>query len=346
MSSIPIVLFGAFDRHNVGDLLLGQAAALRAAPRPCLFAGLRAADLLPHGGFAVEPLSRILAGWGRRFGDAALDLVHVGGEILDTDAWEAAVMLLAADEAARLVAELDARPDDRAAWAAGFLATSRPAPYVLGRDEMPVGGSLEFRAVGGVGLARRPAAFAAAVAGALKGADRMTVRDHRTRQALAALGVAVDLAPDPVAALGPWLSREIAGAAPLPGDYVACQCAASFGDDASLAVLAAALQRLGLPVVLFRAGAAPWHDDLAVYGDLRRRLRLPVRVMDSLHVRDIGGAIAHSRLCLASSLHALLVAGLCGVPARGLERRMGEGEKLRAYADTWGGFQVGTPEAL
>lgn len=158
--------------------------------------------------------------------------------------------------------------------------------------------------------------------------------------------MAAGLEPDPAVALGPWLIEQVAAVPPVPGDYVAFQCAASFGDDRSLASLAAALDRLGLPVLAFRAGTAPWHDDPAVYGRLARRLRVPIRILDSLHVRDICGAIACSRLCLASSLHALLVAGACDVPATGLERRAGEGEKLQAYADTWGGFRVVTPDQL
>jgi hypothetical protein len=340
VSSFPIVLFGAFDRHNLGDFLLGRAAALQAAPRPCLFAGLRAVDLTAWGGFAVARLGDLVAGWRGRFGAVPLDLVHVGGELLDTDAWEAAVMLLDPSEADEVIARLDRNPWGRASWAADFLGSGRPAPYVVGRDCLPAGGRLEFRAVGGAGLGRRDRDFALAVAGALGSADRVTVRDGRTRQALAALGVTAELAPDPVTALSSWLANEIAAVLPPAGDYVAFQCAASFGDDESLDALAAGLDRLGLPVLAFRAGAAPWHDNLAVYGRLLRRLRVPARMLESLHVRDICAAIAHSRLCLASSLHALLVAGICGVPATGLERRDGEGEKLRAYSETWGGFQV------
>lgn len=346
MSSIPIVLFGAFDRHNLGDLLLGHAAALAAAPRPCLYAGLRAADLTAQGGFVVEPVNEILDGWRERFGAASPDLVHVGGEILDTDAWEAAVMLLDAPAAAAVVARLDADPAGRAAWAAGFLASDRPAPYVMGRHALPAGSRLEFRALGGVGLARRDAAFKTAVAEALVAADSVTVRDHRTRAALAALGIEAALAPDPVTDLGPWLARAIDGVPPLGRGYVACQCAASFGDDGSLDALAGALNGRGAPVVLFQAGAAPWHDDPAVYEGLMGRLTVPASRLPSLHLREICAVIARADLCISSSLHALLVAGLFGVPRAGLERTAGEGAKLRAYAETWGGFEVFSPNEI
>lgn len=346
MSDGPIVLFGAFDRHNLGDFLLGQAAARQAAPRPCLFAGLRAADWRPCGGFAVQSIGAVLAGWKRRFGEAPFDLIHVGGEILDTDAWEAAVMLLDGAEAADVIRRLDRDAAGRMAWAAGFLGCASPSPYVFDRSAAPWVRHVEFRGVGGVGLAQRDPAFRRSVATALAGADLMTVRDGRTRAALAALGIEAAVQLDPVTTLGFWLATEVA---PVPSgvrDYVAVQFAASFGDDATLAALAAALDRLALPVLLFRAGAAPWHDELDVYARFCCHLRMPVRRIDSLHVRDICAAIAGARLCLASSLHVLLVAGRFGVPAIGLERLDGEGAKLRAYAETWGGFAVVTPDAI
>lgn len=346
VSSCPIVLYGAFDRHNFGDFLLGHAAALRAAPRPCLFAGLRAANYSALGGFPVERLGNVLAGWRQRCGDAPIELLHVGGETLDTDAWEAAVMHLAPDDVSRMVAKLDADQAGRMAWAAGFLGTDSPVPYVVGKNDLPAGSRVEFKAVGGVGLARRDEGFARAVTIALSAADAKTVRDIRTQQALAALGLAVGLEPDPATALGPWLADQAADIGSETANYVAVQCAASFGDDRTLDALAAALGRIGLPVLAFRAGAAPWHDDLTVYRRLAGRLKVPIHILDSLHVRDICAAIAHARLCFASSLHALLVAGLFGVPATGLERQEGEGAKLRAYAETWGSFQVVTPEQL
>lgn len=47
---IPTLLFGAFDRHNFGDLLFAHIAATLLDGRPLLFAGLLARDLRAHGG--------------------------------------------------------------------------------------------------------------------------------------------------------------------------------------------------------------------------------------------------------------------------------------------------------
>lgn len=346
----PLVLFGAFDRHNLGDLLLAHVAQRTAAPRRCLFAGLRAADLRALGGFAVHAWPALLATWRRDYGAAPLELLHVGGEVLDTDAWEAAVMLLPAEEAAARVALLDRQPAARAVWAADFLGSGRLAPYVVAADACGDGGGVqivsEFRAVGGVGLAGRPAAFQAEIVGALQAARAVTVRERTTQAALAALGVAAALEPDPVSRAAMLFAGEVAAQPRPPGDYLAVQCAASFADDATLAALARALDARALPVVLFVAGRAPWHDDVAVLQRLAGRLRVPATVAGRATVWESCALIAGARGCVASSLHALIVAGAFAVPALGIEARAGGAAKLRAYAATWGGFEVAAVAAV
>lgn len=340
--SAPRVLFGACDRHNLGDLLLAQVAARDVAPRPSLFAGLRAAAGW-GGGMRVQPLANLVAQWPQRYGDAPLELLHVGGEVLDTDAWQVAVMLLGRREAAACIAACERNEAAREQWAATYLGTTQRAPYLVAsgwRDGVRV--VSEFRALGGVGLAARSAAFCAEVAATLGTAGALTVRDRVTQMALAAMGIDAGLVPDPVAGAGDWLT-ELAAAAPAPaGPYLAVQFAASFGDDATLAELAHALDACRLPVVLFAAGTAPWHDDFAVCRRLAAGLSVPVRVAETESVEELCALIGGARASLASSLHALLVAAALGVPRLALEARAGEARKLRAYADTWNSFPMAT----
>ena len=300
----PVLLFGAFDRHNLGDILL---AAVAAAERPAAAAaGLVARDMRPYGGPQVAALDAFAA---------PLTLVHVGGELLDCDAAQAAYML--------------GKPGRR--W-------GRVAPYVVGRPGLPAGSRVEFHGVGGVGMAARDAAFRDEVFAALRDADVLTVRDRVTQALLAAAGIAADLAPDPVTRIAALFGRAIRSRIPglgLPPGFVVMQFAAECGDDATLAAFARGLDRIGLPVVLFRAGAAPWHDDLDPYARLAARLAVPVRLFESLDVRDICALIAASRGCIATSLHARIVAEAFAVPALSLEREPGSALKLRAYLATW-----------
>ena len=76
------VLFGAFDRHNVGDLLFPHVVARMRAPREVRYAGLAARDLRAYGGHVVHALGELAARSGKR----TLNLIHVGGELLACDA--------------------------------------------------------------------------------------------------------------------------------------------------------------------------------------------------------------------------------------------------------------------
>ncbi|MGE5468729.1 MAG: polysaccharide pyruvyl transferase family protein [Ignavibacteria bacterium] len=295
------VFFGAFDRHNLGDILLAHVAA--AGVEQPVFAGLAARDLRACGGQRVVPVDSL---------SAPMALVHVGGELLDCDAAQAAHML----------------GETSPPW-------GRLAPYVVARERLPAGSKTVFEAVGGVGLSRREPAFREEVAAALRSADEVGVRDGVTRDWLASVGIEAALRPDPVTRVADFFGDRIRERIRRSGDYIALQFAAECGDDRTLTAFARGLKRIGLPVVLFRAGAAPWHDALEPYDRLASRLRAPAEVFASLDVWDICGLIAGSRGFVGTSLHGRIVAEAFGVPALSLEREARAGEKLRAYLATW-----------
>lgn len=297
------VLFGAFDRHNLGDLLLARVAE-REEAGPVVFAGLAARDMTP-GGPSVVPLEEAIA-------DGSVRLIHVGGEVLDCDAEQAAYML---GEPA--------------------LALRRQCAYAVAKEDLPAGSSVEFRAVGGVALAERPAAFRGEVLAALAQADRVTVRDVVTHGFLLANGIGAELVPDPVSRVAALFGEEILARKPAIEGYAAVQFAAEWGDDATLAQLARGLDGIGMPVVLFRAGAAPWHDDLEPYRRLAARLAVPVLIFESLDIWDICGLIAGACLFVGTSLHGRIVAEAFGVPAVSIEQQPGSARKLHAYLQTW-----------
>lgn len=268
-----------------------------------MFAGLAARDLTGWGGQRVVALDALTT---------PLNLIHVGGELLDCDAAQAAYML---DEPG--------------------LRWGRQAPYVVARHELPAGSAVEFRAVGGVGLGERDAGFRAEVLAALAEAERISVRDRTTQALLRVAGFDAPLVPDPVTRIGELFGARIRGRIQRRDPYLAVQFAAECADDATLAAFARGLERVGLPVVLFRAGAAPWHDALEPYRRLAARSPLPMQLFASLDVWDICALIAGSQGYIGSSLHGRLVAEAFAVPALSLEREAGAGKKLRTYLATW-----------
>lgn len=338
----PTLLFGAFDRHNFGDLLFPHIAAALLPGRELRFAGLAGRDLRPWGGHRVEALAELA----REFAGQPVNVLHVGGELLTCDAWEAAVMLLAEDEAQATVARLDNQPAERLAWAQRMLGIPDRAPYLAGRELFPQA-RLLFNALGGMDLDRRDSALRAEVLGKLRAADTLSVRDRQTQTLLQAAGIAAQLIPDPAVLVKELFGARIrrhAGVGEIaeirrafPHGYLAVQFSAEFGDDATLAEIAAQLDRAaqasGLGVALFRAGAAPWHDDLDGYRRTAARMRAPTRIVTSLNLWDICALIAHSRGYLGSSLHGRIVAMAYALPRLNLQRT-GPG-KPDAFAATW-----------
>jgi hypothetical protein len=335
------ILFGAFDRHNFGDLLFPHLLAALLPGRTFGFAGLAERDLRAFGGHRVMPLA-----------PGATHLIHAGGELLTCTAWQAAVMLRTPAESAERIARYDADPAAAAAWAVRELGTARTMPYVVGRDGLAPGGRLIFNAVGGVEWDFLSAAQREEVKTALRSADWLSVRDHVTQAALRADGIAAPLCPDPAVMVEQCFGEVIRrhrqqGAVKamrdaFPQGYLACQFSADFADDASLDALAQGLSKgaaeTGLGVALFRAGAAPWHDDPALVETLQRRLPPgTARLFPSLHLWDICALIAASRGVVASSLHGRIVALAYGLPRVSLappQRGLRPG-KVAAFAETW-----------
>lgn len=355
----PVVVFGAFDRHNLGDLLFPHLAQALLPGDELVVAGLASRDLRAFGGHRVHALTE-LAG---RFGAAPLRVLQLGGELLTCSAWQAAVMLLPPEQVQSTVAWLGPRPATRRRWMRQWLGRDDRAPYLFARRALPQVGRLVVAGVGGVGLARCTPAMRDEVLSKLREADVLSVRDGRTQAALRALGVDAALAPDPAVRVATLCAAPIANHAQhgevaalrdaFPDGYVAVQVGAAFGDDATLDTLAAQLRavhsasRLG--VVLWRAGAAPWHDDLAVLQRLAARLPAPaVRVFASLHLWDLCALAAGAQAVCASSLHARIVA-LAYARARVSLRspaEPGQSHKLRAFVETWDDDAGGVVDAL
>ena len=359
----PLILFGAFDRHNLGDLLLGRIAAELAARllpgRDVRFAGLAARDLRADGGARVQALAELVLEWHPAPREGAPEwlpasppaLIQVGGEILGCSAWEAAVMLLDPAGAARAITLHDRDPAARETWARQTLGSARGLPYLAAHAALPPGTRIVHTGIGGVGFAALPTALRAEALDELRAAACVQVRDRRTRDALAAAGIDTEPVPDAAVLVERLLGAEVARHAAMgepaalrnrfAQGYVTVQLAAELGDDATLAALADDLAGISrdhsLGVVLFCAGRAPWHDDPAVLQRLRHHLSDPhsAVVAESRHVLDLCALIAKATLCCASSLHARIVADAFARPAISLSGGAQQTAKLRAWLDTW-----------
>lgn len=340
----PLILFGAFDRHNFGDLLLLQVAARQYRGRSLLYAGLSRRDLRHVGGVANELIAAQAAEW------PAADLIHVGGEILGCTAYQAAVMLLEAEAVQKVLAQFDRDPVEREIWAASLLGRRCQLPYLIGRADYPAAGRIVCQSIGGVDFDGLPESARSEAISALRSVDLVRVRDCVTQGHLAAAGITVLLAPDPAVLVAKLFADEIARhetqgevltmSQSYPGGYLAVQFSADFGDDQTLRRLAGQLDALaeekGFATVLFRAGLAPWHDDLAVYRRLAGFMKTHANLFVSPHLWDICALLSSAQAFVGSSLHGRIVAEAFGKPALNLLGSPSGSRKLVAYDRTWG----------
>jgi hypothetical protein len=187
---------------------------------------------------------------------------------------------------------------------------------------------------------------------ALKKADWISVRDSITQAHLQAAGVTASLCPDPAVMVKEYFDgtiqqyRQQGEVAEMvrtfPRGFIACQFSAEFGDDETLDRISGNLLKVcsetGFGVVLFRAGAAPWHDRFEPYERLSARMPAgSVRIFQSLHLWDICALIAASRAFCGSSLHGAIVAMAHGLPHVSLlaPQSSGHSGKVVAYFGTW-----------
>jgi hypothetical protein len=347
-SGIPTILFGAFDRHNFGDLLFPHIVAALLEEKNLIFAGLTERDLRSCGGHQVSPLAQLAA----QYGERPVNIIHVGGELLTCNAWEAAVMLLPPHQAQEAIARFDAHPEDALEWARGKLGVSAMAPYTVQRKLFPHATGVIYNAVGGVELDHVDPAMRAEVLASLKAANEVSVRDNKTRAVLNSAGIAARLIPDPAVMVAELFGAHIRQRAKegeaaqvlkrFPQGYIAAQFSADFGDDETLTEIAAQLDRIaissGFGVAFFRAGAAPWHDDLRCYQRVAARMQVPsVKIFASLNLWDICALIAHSRAYCGSSLHGRIVSMAFALPRVNLlhPTQVKQPAKQAAFAATW-----------
>jgi hypothetical protein len=341
------IIFGAFDRHNFGDLLFAHIAGALLGRRHRRYAGLVDTDLRSAGGRRVSAINRmheLLPA--RRF-----NVFHAGGELLTCSAWQAAVMLLPPASAGLVVARLEACPQAQRAWVRSQIGTDDLAPYAVAASRLSPPGRIVYAGVGGVGLDRCEVALRAEVLAKLAAADAIGVRDAQTAALLQAAGIRSRLMPDPAAltaALFGWkISRHTRSGVPaaaraaFPHGYVAVQFSADFADDSTLAAISAVLDEVARThrcgIVFFRASAAPWHDDLDCYRRVAAMMREPSMLMCSLNLWAICALIAGSIAFLGSSLHGRIIAMAYALPRLNLllPGERSEHLKTAAYAATW-----------
>ncbi|GGF24772.1 polysaccharide pyruvyl transferase family protein [Echinicola rosea] len=341
-----ILIIGAFDRYNYGDLLfpliiekqletLGKGYRFR-------FFGLVESDLSRVGGKPTEGLEAFYQAC-----NATEENNHVivaGGEALGVT-WHS--LFAALNPTYQKVHRYRYRLSkyiDLNAMARRFLKGKTTLPLVFTKDDFGKVSSVILNSLGGSGINKSVFGKYPFMKVKLDGVEYLAVRDRQTVENLQANQVAAQLFPDsailmsefyPIVDLRDRVTpsvREYVQA--NRGKYLFFQINRknSLGEEAMIAgQLEQVYRQSATELCLCPIGKALDHDDHLALAEVRWQLDSPHTYFDADNIWDIMYLIANAKCYAGTSLHGAITAMSYAVPHVGLKV-----EKLNAYLATWG----------
>lgn len=331
LSSNPsprILLVGAYERDNVGDLLF-----LIVTERYLPGAGLYAAA--PFHADMTQLLGRDVRAYGpllrhRRF-DAIWTVGGQVGGISVAGAYRLSAPRQAYDEYVHGSERTRQMLLRRAAGGSAPLSPYIPSPLAYPRN---AGTPTILNSVGLAGIARARPDRRAALIRILRGTDVVSVRDRESSTYLGSLGIDHRLEPDAVHAIGAAFPArdkdEDVAVIQFSGRVVRAH---GHAEIASALAASATLRRMRLRFLA--AGTASGHDSFDDFHRIIGHLRTIVpgvdaAVLDDRRPTDIAGHIQRATVVVGSSLHMRIVACAYGVARVSLRRA-----KTTNYARWW-----------
>ncbi|KFF59363.1 hypothetical protein JF66_11805 [Cryobacterium sp. MLB-32] len=329
-----VVLIGAFERDNFGDLLFYQLTKTYLGERGIVAGSVIGADMRSLLGTQVYPQSDLLAA-------RAWDAVWVvGGEVGGVTTENALAMSLPEVEGAIF----DAASTMGRTALSRFLSDSAPVDPaylpVLSRFPLNEQTPLILNSVGLGNMAAEGSGPEADTAIAvLRGASAVNVRDTSSQDFAHSVGVSTRLAPDIVHSISlhhPELRWEHV---PAHSPYFIFQASttviAKYGvENVARAIVNLAVQTGWRPVLLL-AGLARHHDSPHQYEQVVQEIKrhsphLTPAVLATRKPLELAAWIAQSQLWLGTSLHGRIIANSFLRPRVSLENL-----KVTHYAQTW-----------
>jgi hypothetical protein len=343
---MKILIIGAFDRYNYGDLLfplvIEKQLKAQGIEAEFEFFGLVKSDLSEVGGLPTEGLQEFYQECDNP--EEKVNVIIAGGEALGVT-WNSLYAALN---------PLFQKINKRHVRISKFFNLNRFAQKILkGRTELPfVFDKKDFKGVnsvvlnslGGSGLSAGVFVKYYFLKNKLKKADYFAVRDRVTLSNLAQEGIKADLFPDSAILMSEfypfsWLEQNVspevkAYVSENRGEYVFVQINKKT-TKGKLDIIAREVDRIysegKTSICLCPIGKALDHDDDVALKDLGSRLTCPYKYFDADTIWDIMYLIGESKCYAGTSLHGAITAMSYAVPHVGLKV-----EKLNAYLNTWG----------
>ncbi|MCF8005374.1 MAG: polysaccharide pyruvyl transferase family protein [Chromatiaceae bacterium] len=318
------LLYGAFGRHNFGDLLfpwiIEKIFAQYGKAQHLVRCDLLSRDMRRYGGHRVNSIGRYVET------QEPLNVISVGGEI------GGCPVPLALWFFEPTTGDIDE------------IQVLREQPgmeygYLLSKSDFKEPGLFVANSIGG---------YSDGVLTKYRDYDFIGFRDQPSQQKAREAGLSsAQLVPDCAVLTRYFFEEKIQERGTTDqisrlrnhcGDhYVAVQLKANVVNAKTAPSLRTQLQRIqsetGWPIVFFRAGAAPGHDALSAYISYLMDC-LPSRsvyLFDGLNVWDICHVIANAHCVIGTSLHVRIISMIYARPRVTLFAS----EKVKAFVDKW-----------
>lgn len=341
-----VLIIGAFDRYNYGDLLFPLVIELQLGSYGEDFQfeyfGLVESDLSSVGGLPTQGLQKFY----KACSDPN-DPVHVivaGGEALGVT-WNS--LYAALNPLFQRINKRHAKVNrvlDLNGWTKKVLKGKTALPFVFDKSDFAGVQSVILNSLGGSGLGKSVFARYDFLKEKLQNVDYFAVRDRLTMDNLLENGLKADLYPDSAILMSEFYSlnflhkmvtQEVAGyVAEHAGRYVFAQInkKTTRGHEQTIASgLDAIYQKDKKEICLCPIGKALDHDDHEALRELGSLMSSPYTYFDADNIWDIMYLIANAKCYVGTSLHGAITAMSFAVPHVGLKV-----EKLGAYLATWG----------
>jgi hypothetical protein len=306
------ILFGAFERHNFGDILMGFAfeELLQQKGIKTIHASILENELTPCGGTKVHSIFQLLANGL----DTNIPILHVGGETATCSFQDA----LACDSPAALPFHLKDVVSSEVHLA---LGTDRAYPYLTPPREHINGESRAWgtRLYYGIGLTQLTGGRSnnETLRASLAAASMISFRDSHSIRNARQLGIdEATYAPDIVLAI----SRLMPVARNAKPPYLLMHFNGGYLRKNAIALIRV-LKKIapcfegGLKIGL--AGTANYHDSMDELHRLRRlaaESSVSIEILPSADIFTICRQIAGAAVVVSTSLHYRIVARSYGVP--------------------------------
>jgi hypothetical protein len=341
-----ILIIGAFDRYNYGDLLfpiiLEKQLQIYSLDFRFHFFGLVESDLSAQGGPPTQGIQEFY----RQCSDPnrPVHVIIAGGEALGVT-WNSLYAALSP-----LFQRINKRHKkinrlfDLNAITRILLKGKTTLPFLLDKKDFPGIKSVLLNSLGGSGLNEATFARFPELKPRLQKADYFAVRDEITLQNVLKAGLRANLFPDSAILMSDFFPREYLQEKVSHGvksyveehqrtyAFVQINKKTTRGHEKTIAgELDRVYGETGTKLCFCPIGKALDHDDHEALHGLGKLVNAPFTYFDADTIWDIMYLIANARCYVGTSLHGAITAMSYAVPYVGLKV-----EKLSAYLGTWG----------